>query len=133
MKILQGITAAANLFDALCKARKEGASAVRITPLYNIPAVTFKPAYLNTIEGCQTWKCGDEADRAVMDVFNSLPYEVQRKLEFSPKSPGEWILRARFWQAHLRPALPPEMYHEVMLTLVSWYAHCLRQDTGAAV
>lgn len=127
MKILQDIKAAANVFGEVRKARKAGAAAVQIKPVYTMPAVTFKPAYFNTIEGCQTWKCGFEAERAVMEVFKGLPYEMQRRLEFSPKEPGEWIARARFWQEHLRPALPPKTYHDVMLTLVSWYAHCLRE------
>ncbi len=127
MKILQDIKTAASIFGEVRKARKNGASAVQIKPVYAMPRVTFKPAYMNTIEGCQTWKLGRDVDRAVREVFESFPCEVQRRLEFAPEKSGEWVERARFWQQHLKPALPPKMYHAVMRLFISWYAHCLRE------
>lgn len=128
MNILQDIKTAANVFGEVRKARKSGASAVQIKPVYTVPCVTFKPAYLNTIEGCLTWKCGRDADRAVMEVFKSLPYEVQRRLEFTPLEPGGWGERARFWQQQLKPVLPPKMYHDVIILFIEWYIHCLKRE-----
>lgn len=126
MNILQDIKTAASIFGEVRKARKRGANAVQIEPVYSVPCVTLKPAYRNTVEGCQTWKLGLDADRAVMEIFKSLPYETQRRLEFSPEKPGEWAERTRFWQQQLKPALPPKMYHDVMILFVGWYIHCLR-------
>ena len=125
--IFTDIAAAVKLTGEVRKARKEGADSVKIKPVYTVQCVTLKPAYLNTIEGCLTWELGREADRSVMEVFKSLPYETQRRLEFTPKEPGGWADRARFWQQQLKPALPTDMYHAVMIRLISWYAHCLRR------
>ncbi len=126
MGILRDIKTTANIFGAVRKAWKSEASAVQLKQIYTMPRVTFKPAYLNTIEGCQTWKLGQDTDRAVKEVFANLPYEVQRRLEFAPKQSGEWVERARFWQRKLCPVLPRRMYHRVMTLFIGWYAHCLR-------
>lgn len=128
INIFKDISAAAKTFGAIHKARKAGADAVRIKPVYIVPSVTLAPAYPNTIEGCQSWKLGRDVDRAVMNVFMRQPYEVQRQLEFTPKEPGGWVERARFWQKELKPALPPKMYHNVMVLFIHWYAHCLRRE-----
>ena len=124
--IFTDVLTAVKLTGEIRKVRKSGASAAQIKPVYTVPYVTFKPAYLNTIEGCLTWKCGRDADRAVMEVFKSLPYEVQRRLDFSPQEPGEWVERARFWQQQLKPVLPPKMYYSVILQLLEWYIHCIK-------
>lgn len=131
MQILQDIKTAVKLTGEIRKARKAGASAVQIKPVYTVPCITLKPAYLNTVEGCQTHKLGRDTDRAVMEVFKSLPYEVQRRLEHTPDEPGGWVERARFWQKQLRPVLPPEMYHEVMVLFIGHYARCLRRRKEA--
>ncbi len=131
MKILQDIKIAANIFGKVRKARESGASAVQIKPVYTVPVVTFKPAYMNTIESCQTWKLGRDTNQAVEAVYNGLPYETQRKLEFTPKEAGGWVARAKFWQKELKPALLPKMYHATMALLINRYAHCLRMRKGA--
>lgn len=133
MSIFQDIKTAVKVTSAIRKAREAGADAVQIKPVYTVPCVTFGPAYANTIEWGQTWKVSYEADRAVMEVFKGLPYEVQRRLEFSPKNPGEWAARARFWQQQLKPVLPPKMYHAVMAQFTHWYAYCIRRRLEAAV
>jgi len=84
-----------------------------------------------TMEACLM--NGGETEKAVRGAFYSLPEETQQSLTFTPEKSGEWAERARFWQQLLKPALPPKMYHEVMLTFVHWYAHCLRRRQGAAV
>ena len=76
------------------------------------------------MEGCLF--CGQKR-QPIRDVFGSFPEEVQRSLVFTPKGRGEWIERARFWARELKPALQPEMYHEAMLRIIGWYAHCLRR------
>jgi len=131
VSIFQDIRTAVKLTGEVRKARKAGASGVRFRAIYSSPIVTFKPAYPNTVEGCQTWKLGQEVDRAVSEVFYSLPHDIQRRLEFTPEEPGGWSERARFWKQQLRPVLPSEMYHTVMIVLIHWYIHCLRQRKEA--
>ena len=78
-----------------------------------------------------SWEMGEEADKSVMKLFKSLPYETQMWLSFTPEGPWEWAERARFWQRELKPVLPPKMYHSVMARFVSWYAHCKRRRNKA--
>lgn len=126
MNILQDIKTAIKITGEVRKARDAGADAIQIKPVYTVPCVRLGPAYYNTVEGCQTDKLGRDIDRAVMEVFKSLPYKTQRWLEFTPDEPGGWVERARFWQQQLKPVLPPKMYHSVMVVFIGWYAHCLR-------
>lgn len=133
MQIFQDIRTAVKMTGEIRKARKAGADAVQIKPVYTVPCVTFQPAYLNTLEAPQVWKVGREADKAVMAVFNNLPYKTQRMLTCSPQNSGEWMERARFWKQQLEPVLPPKMYHAVMAQLTHWYAHCVKRGLGAAV
>lgn len=132
MNILQDIKTAAGVFGAFRKSRKIGASAVKIQPVYTVPVVTFAPAYYNTIEGCLTHKLGRDIDRTVMEVFKSLPYEVQRRMERDEHRPedGGWVDRANVWRQALKPVLPPREYHTVMALFIGWYAHCLRMERG---
>lgn len=132
MNILQDIKTAVNVYGAVREAKKAGANAVEIKPGYTKPCVIFKPAYPNTIEGCLTWKLGRDTDRAMMEVFKSLPYETQRRLEFSPQKPWEWAERAQFWQQQLKPAFPPKTYHAIMVLFIEWYIHCLRMRKESA-
>ena len=127
MNIFQDIKTAVELTGEIRKARKDGASGVQIRPVYTVPVVELKPCYMNTMEAGQTWKLGRDTDRAVMELFQRLPYETQRRLEFTPKKPGEWVERAKFWQRELEPALPTKMKHEVMMLFIGWYARCLRR------
>lgn len=131
MNILRDIQTAVKLTGEIRKARKAGASAVQIKPVYKVPYVDLKPAWYNTIEGCQAHKLGRETDRALEKVFKGIPYEAQRRLEFTPDEPGGWAERARFWQQELRPVLPPKSYHAVMVLFVHWYACCLRMREEA--
>ena len=128
MNIFQDISTAAKVFTKIRKARKGGASdvCVNVKPVRNLSCVSLGPAYLNTMEGCLTWRLGREADLAVKEVFKRLPYETKSRLEFTPKEPGEWAERARFWQRELEPVLPPKMYHQVMILFIRWYAYRLR-------
>ena len=127
VNIVQDIKTAANVFGAVRKARKAGADGVQIRPVQALPIITLAPAYYNTMEGCMTYKLGRDTDNAVRKVFKSLPYETQRRLEFTPEKPGEWVERAKFWQRELEPALPTKMKHEVMMLFIGWYARCLRR------
>lgn len=126
LRIFNDIKTAVKLTREVREARKNGANALQVKPVYSVPLVDSKPAYFNTIEGCLSCKCSREADRAVSEVFRNLPYDVQRQLEFTPDKPGGWVKRACLWQRQLKPALPPKMFHHVMLTFIHWYAHCLR-------
>lgn len=123
MNILQDIKTAATVFGKVREARKNGADAVQIKPVYIVPA--FKPTYwTGTMEACLVR--GGETEKAVRDVFYLLPEETQHSLTFSPKKSGEWVKRARFWQQQLKPALPPKTYHDVMILFIEWYIYCLR-------
>ncbi len=133
MSILRDIQTAVRLAGEVRKARKAGASGVQVRPVYTVPVYVPKPAFPNTIEGCQAWNHGRDVYKAVSEVFHSLPYEAQRQLEFTPKQPGEWVERAQLWQRHLRPVLPPGMYHDVMILFIHWYAHCLRMRKEASI
>lgn len=130
MNILQDIKTAAAVYGAVREARKAGADRVRIEPVYKVPCFILAPAYLNTMEGCLTWELGRDADQAVKMVFNALPHETQRRLEYTPEAPGEWVDRARFWQQELKPALSPKTYHAVMALFCNWYARCRRRRLG---
>lgn len=132
MKILQDIKTAVTAFGLARKARKAGADGVWIRMMHTVPCVTVAPAYLNTVEGNLTWKLGRDTDQAVMEVFNALPYDAQRWLNFTPSGPDGWVQRARFWQRELMPALPSKMYHKVMALFIGWYGRCLRRK-GATV
>lgn len=127
MNILQDIKTAAKLTREIRRAKKDGASGVHIKPVYMVPIINPGPAYYNTMEGCLTWKLGRDTEQAVMKFFKELPYETQRRLEFTPEKPGEWVECARFWQRELRPILPSKMYHETMIMFIHWYARCLRR------
>lgn len=122
MNILKDIMAAVKLTGEVRRARETGAA----VEIRTIPLITYVPAFQNTLEGCLL---GRDADLAVRQVFSSLPYEDQRRLEFSPVNAG-WVDRARFWQEYLRPALPPRMYHWVMMQFIRRYAYCQRLATG---
>lgn len=125
------IKTAVKVTGAIRKARKTGADAVQIRPVYTVPVVTLAPSYYNTIEGGKTHNLGPGIDRAVIEVFKSLPYETQRRLERDEM--GGWAERARFWQQQLKPVLPSDQYHKVMILFIRWYAQCLRRGLGAAV
>ena len=123
MNILQDIKTAANVFGEVRKARKAGASGVQVKPVYTVPAVHF--GYWGfTMEGClfdgPKWQ-------PLRDVFNSFPEETQHALTFAPGD-GEWGDRVRFWKEALRDTLEPDLYHEMILTLVRWGIRC-RQRT----
>ena len=133
MSILQDIKTAVSVFSEVRKARKGGASGVQIKPVRTVPILDSAPAYYNTMEGCLTHKLGRDTALAVMKAFKDLPYEEQRRLEFTPEKPGEWAERARFWQRQLKPILPPKMYHEVMALFINWYTRCLRRRKAQGV
>jgi len=129
LSIFQDIKTAVNLTGEIRKARKEGAS-IEARKVWRVPML--KTTYWAwTMEACLM--NGGETEKAVCGAFYSLPEETQHSLTFTPEKSGEWAERARFWQQLLKPALPSKMYHEVMLTFVHWYAHCLRRRQGAAV
>lgn len=115
------------------EARKAGADAVRIEPIRIMPIATLPLGFLDVMEGCSAWNLGRETYQAAKEVFDSLPEKTKRDLAPTPERPGEWVERARFWQNLLKPALPPKMYHAVMVKFISWYTHCLRRRKGAEV
>lgn len=128
MQILQDIKTAVKLTGAIRKARKNGADSVQIKPVYTLPCVNLGPAYLGTIECGLSWQLGKETDRAVREVFKRLPHDTQRWLNFTPREPGGWGGRARFWQRELKPVLPADMYHKTLALFIGHYSKCLRKE-----
>lgn len=130
MKILQDVKTAAEVFDKIRKARRAGASAVQVRPVYRVPAVRLG-YFTGTMEACLFQGdafCGDTF-KTICAAFKTLPEEVQHELTFTP-APGGWAARARLWAGLLRPILPDALYHEAMLTLLRHYSKCVRQRLG---
>jgi len=65
-------------------------------------------------------------------VFKGLDKDIQRKLTFTPKTQGEWVERAKFWQRELKPVLSPHDYYAAMSRILKWYIHCIRDIRGGA-
>lgn len=123
--IFTDIATAVKLTGEIRRARKAGA---QIKPVYTVPVL--KTGYWGwTMEFCLMRD--RETERAVEAVFNTLPEPVQHFLTFTPKNPGDWAERARFWQQQLRPVLPSKMYHTIMARFIGWYIHCLRRRKEA--
>lgn len=129
MQILQDIKTAVKVTGEIRKARKAGASAIQVKPVYTLPVLRFG-YWTQTMEAAIMR--GGDTERAVVKAFEAFPEQVQHDLTFSPKTPGAWAERARFWQQQLRPVLPPKMYYEVMLLFIGRYIHCLRRRTANA-
>ncbi|MEY8262151.1 hypothetical protein AALA80_17695 [Oscillospiraceae bacterium 50-60] len=125
--IFTDIATAVKVTGKIREARKAGADAVRVKPIRIMPVAALPLGFLDVMEGCSAWNLGRETYQAVKEVFESLPDETKRDLANTPERPGEWVERSRFWQQQLRPALPPKMYHTVMLKFISWYIHCLKR------
>ena len=122
MKFLQSLKTAIKITREINAAAEAGASAVQLKRLYSVPRL--KISYWGfTMESCLLsggkWQ-------PVVDVFRAFDEETQHALTFSPNDPKGFVERAKFWQSALRPALPPELYHEAMLKIINKYAHCLR-------
>ena len=129
MNILQDIKTAATVFKEVRRARKEGAAVeTRTRKVWTVPV--RKPDYWTWTMEATIFYHGEE--KASVAVFDTFPEDVQHALTFGPKR-GEWADRVRFWQEHLRPALPPREYHKVMLTLTHWGCHCIRKRLEAEV
>ena len=132
MNILQEIGTAAAVFGKVRKARKAGADAVQIKPVYTVPY--RKPQGGHWFAGTPeahilSWYPG--IYNAVRDVFQTLDNDTQYSYLFGPKD-GGWADRMRFWQELLRPTLEPKQYHEVMGILLPWAIRCLKWRKEAA-
>lgn len=132
MNILQDIKTTAGVFGAVRKARKAGANAVEVKPVYTVPY--RKPQgghwFAGTAEAhVLSWH--PEIYNAVRDVFHTLDNDTQYSYLFTPEA-GGWADRMRFWQELLRPALDPKQYHEAMAVILPWAIRCVRHRKGAA-
>ncbi|MDE6591059.1 MAG: hypothetical protein K2K53_12115 [Oscillospiraceae bacterium] len=124
MSFWKDVKTAVKLTGEIREARKEG-TMVEIRRVWHGPML--KPTYWgNTMGFCLIHD--REMEKAILAVFLTFPEPVQHSLTFSPKGPGEWVERARFWQQRLMPALPSKMYHAAIVKFISWYVHCLRMD-----
>ncbi|MCI9466934.1 MAG: hypothetical protein HFE99_07435 [Ruminiclostridium sp.] len=126
MNFLRSLRTAIAITHEVNAMEKAGASAVQLKRLYSVPVV--RPSYWGfTMEACLLyvgkWK-------PVVDVFRSFDEKIQHALTFHPGSPKGFVERAKFWQSALKPALPSELYHEAMLKITHWYAHCVRNRLG---
>lgn len=126
MKILHDIRDAVTVFGLARKTR----NAVEIRTVRKIPVIRCS-YWAGTMEW-HLLRGETEKEKAVKAVFATFTEPVQHGLTFVPKRSGGWVDRARFWQRELKPALPPEMYHKVMVLFIGWYIHCLRRKGAAA-
>lgn len=124
MNFLQDVKTAAAVFRQAREARKEGKV---IRPVYKVQVIRMG-YFTFTMEACLIYS---STFKAVCAVFERLPEDTQHALTFSPKEPGGWAERVRFWQRHLRPALSPKMYHAVMMRFIRHYARCVRRRAAA--
>lgn len=92
------------------------------TDTCKIPVYVMKPGFYNTVEGCYLSNCGKNMNKAGLSAFRAMPYEMQRALEFAPKT-GEFIERAQKWQEYLRAVAPGKDGHAAMVGILSWYRH----------
>lgn len=131
MNILQDIKTAAGVFGAVRKARKAGADAVEVKPVYVVPY--RKPQgghwFVGTPEA-HILSRHQEIYNAVRDVFQTLDNDTQYSYLFTPKD-GGWADRIRFWQDLLRPALDPKQYYEAMAVILPWAIRCLKRRKEA--
>lgn len=127
MSFWNDIRTAVRLTGEIRKARENG-STVEVRRVWRVPAL--KPTYWGyTMEFCLMRD--REMEKAILAVFNTFPEPIQHSLTFTPKGPGAWLERARFWQREFKPTLPPKMYHAAMVKFISWYAHCLKMQADA--
>lgn len=126
MNILQDIRTAAAVFGDIRKERKKGISRKRVKLVDTVPIFALHPVPLDTMEGTVLLNVSRDLYQAWAATFAALPHETQRRLESTPKKPGEWAERARLWKRELKSVLPPKMYHEVMISFIHWYARCIR-------
>ena len=126
MQIFEDIKTAVQVTGEIRKARKAGATAVQIRPVYRVPVAKLD-YWCSTLEWCLCYTHEKEY-RPVMEAFNRLPEELQHALTFSPSDEvlNGWTDRAKFWALLLRPILPPDLYHDVMLRILQHYGKCRR-------
>lgn len=121
--IISNIRTTASLFHDVSAARKSGAIAVQLRPLYRMPVVDTGAGFYDTPEGCLLNKCRAGILKPVKDYFHALPRETRHALTFGPKH-GEYITRVQFWRCSLRDILPPAEYHYVIGAIVRWFRIC---------
>ena len=123
--IFTDVATALKLTGEVRKARKSGADAVKVQPILEIPVL--RTGYWGfTGEACILY--GKES-KAVVEVFETFPEEVQHRLTFAPKD-GEWADRVRFWQDALRPTLEPRLYYSVISRIIRWGIRYRRYRLG---
>lgn len=127
MGIFQDIKTAVQLTKQLRTACKKGAE-FQIKLVYSVPVVRLNDCvWLNTIEGLLLQ---EKKWQPAQDAFYSLSEDQRHALCLSPKQPGGWVERARFWQSLLRPVLPDGLYHEAMQKILRHYRYCIRLEGG---
>lgn len=127
-KLIEDIRTAGRVFGDIRKARREGFEPGEPQTTYRVPYVRFSH-WGFTMESCLIY--GNDTARSVIAAFNALPDELQHALTFTPEDeiPNGWVDRAKLWARFLRPALPSDQYHSVMLCLLQHYSKCKRQST----
>ena len=128
-KFFTDVASAVGVFRAAREARKDGRS-VKIPAVTPLPCYRLPPGFLNTVEGCTLSNCEPEVREAAKGVFEHLPYDHQRALEFLPKD-GEFVERAQFWSVSLKTAMTPRQYQIAMIAILRWYQHIKRMRGNA--
>lgn len=121
---ISDIKTAAQVFGDIRRGRKEGRE-IEVRRFRKVPFIVPGPAFLNTIEGCTLSNCGSDIFKRSQLAFAALSEEEKNRFLFVPKD-GEFVERARFWKALLRPAMPPAQYRIAMTAILRWYIHIKR-------
>lgn len=125
---ISDLRTAAKVFNQAQKARKLGA-VLQVQEAINLPVYKLN-GWGATLESTLL---GEQAYQAARKVFYELAPKVRHDLLFTPENSGGWLARAQFWREQLRPTLPPDLFHEAMIRLCSWYRHCINMKKGGSI
>ena len=131
--LLGDLVTAVKLTKEVRRARKQGATSIKLLPVKTVPIV--KPEYWGWIaEATLDYSKTPAGTReAVKSVFNTLDEETQHMLTFGPgDGPHAWTDRVRFWQRALKSCLTPQQYSAAILTILEWAIADRKKEAEAA-
>ena len=128
-KFLGDVRTTASMYKHVKEARKAGAAAIDLQPVWKVSIVNTGIGFLDTVEG-SVLSGLRSVYRPVREAFDRLPYETQHALSFAPKD-GEYLERVRLFKSLLCGQVPEQVCHRAMGVIIRWYRVC-RYDKIAA-
>ncbi len=119
--IFSDIKTAAGVFKDIRQGRRNGNEMV-IEKRVQIPCICVGVDFYDTVEGCVLSNCGKEVHDIALNAFQNLSNNEKRRLSFSPEN-GDFITRANFWKALLKPLMTPIQYGTAITAILHWYIH----------